>query len=152
MFKIATSGRPVPFWSIFPGASPPVSFAPPSLSKLRLLVGRWVSPNTPYDPRTESVDTPAITQAADMISRAQRLIIYAENCTLPSSLSPPLFAQLSEIGNIPITMSLQGLGALDDSSEQSLDMFSVHDSAYASLVMQKTDRCPRHLIRWLRDG
>ena len=32
----------------------------PSLSKLRLLVGRWVSPKTPYDPRTEPFDMPAI--------------------------------------------------------------------------------------------
>ena len=46
----------------------------------------------------------------------------------------------------------QGLGAFDETSEQSPNMFSMHSSGYANLVMQKTDHRLWDLIGWPCDG
>ena len=81
----------------------------------------------------------AIKQAADIINSAQRPIIYAGNGSLSSPLGPPLLAKLSEIGNIPVTTTLQGLGAFDESSERSLHVLGRHSSAYANLAIQNAN-------------
>ncbi|KAF9218232.1 putative glyoxylate carboligase [Gyrodon lividus] len=80
-----------------------------------------------------------IQQAASLINQAQRPVIYAGNGVLSSSLGPKLLAQLAEQGNIPVTTTLQGLGAFDETSEKSLHMLGMHGSAYANLAMQQAD-------------
>ena len=93
--------------------------------------------------RTEdgvSIDVLVIKQAADMINGAQRPIIYAGNGVLSSPLGPPLLlTKLSEIGNIPVTTTLRGVGAFDESSERSLHMLSMHSSACTNLAIRNAD-------------
>jgi len=97
-------------------------------------------PKNPLQPNDEvAIDTVAIKQAADMINGAQRPIIYAGNGVLSSPLGPALLAKLSEVGNIPVTTTLQGLGAFDEASDRSLHMLGMHGSAYANLAIQNAD-------------
>jgi acetolactate synthase-1/2/3 large subunit len=84
-------------------------------------------------------DRNLIRQAAALINQAQKPIIYAGNGILSSPLGPKLLAQLSEQGNIPVTTTLQGLGAFDETNERSLHMLGMHGSAYANLAMQQAD-------------
>jgi acetolactate synthase-1/2/3 large subunit len=135
-FKIATCGRPGPVLVDLPkdvtadvlkSALPYKATTPGSPLGL---------PSNPLEPPP---DIALIRQAAALINQAQRPIIYAGNGVLSSPLGPKLLAQLSEQGNIPVTTTLQGLGAFDETNERSLHMIGMHGSAYANLAIQQAD-------------
>ena len=139
-FKIATSGRPGPVLVDLPKDVTAGILRTPLPFKATTPGRPLGLPKNPLKYKDEvSVDMLAISQAADMINNAQRPIIYAGNGVLSSPLGPPLLAKLSEIGNIPVTTTLQGLGAFDESSERSLHMLGMHGSAYANLAIQHAD-------------
>jgi acetolactate synthase I/II/III large subunit len=139
-FKIATSGRPGPVLVDLPKDVTAGILRTP-LPYKATTPGRPLGlPKNPLQSKDEvSVDLLAIKQAADLINGAQRPVIYAGNGVLSSPLGPTLLTKLSEIGNIPVTTTLQGLGAFDESSERSLHMLGMHGSAYANLAIQNAD-------------
>ena len=138
-FKIACSGRPGPVLVDLPKdvtatvlrTALPYKATTPGFS-LGL-------PSNPLQPSEPPTDISLVQQAAQLINQAQRPIIYAGNGVLSSPLGPKLLAQLSEKGNIPVTTTLQGLGAFDETNERSLHMLGMHGSAYANLAMQQAD-------------
>jgi acetolactate synthase I/II/III large subunit len=139
-FKIATSGRPGPVLVDLPKDVTAGVLRTP-------LPYKATTPGTPLglptNPLQSNSQTPTdlmmIKQAADMINQAQRPIIYAGNGVLSSSMGPALLKQLAKEGNIPVTTTLQGLGAFDELDEMSLHMLGMHGSAYANFAMQEAD-------------
>ena len=139
-FKIATSGRPGPVLVDLPKDVTAGILRTPLPFKATTPGRPLGLPKNPLLPKDEiSIDMLAIKEAADLINGAQRPIVYAGNGVLSSPLGPVLLAKLSEIGNIPVTTTLQGLGAFDESSERSLHMLGMHGSAYANLAIQNAD-------------
>ena len=139
-FKIATSGRPGPVLVDLPKDVTAGILRTPLPFKATTPGRPLGLPKNPLLPKDEiSIDMLAIKEAADMINAAQRPIVYAGNGVLSSPLGPVLLAKLSEIGNIPVTTTLQGLGGFDESSERSLHMLGMHGSAYANLAIQHAD-------------
>lgn len=134
-FKIATSGRPGPVLVDLPKdvtaailrTALPFKSTTPGHSSL------------PTNPLATPPDMSSIRQAAKLINGARRPVIYAGNGVLSSPKGPVLLAQLSNQGNIPVTTTLQGLGAYDELDEKSLHMLGMHGSAYANLAMQQAD-------------
>ncbi|KAH7929619.1 acetolactate synthase [Leucogyrophana mollusca] len=137
-FKIATSGRPGPVLVDLPKDVTAGILRTPLPFKATT-PGSYTIPVNPLQPIASPTDMALIQQAADLINQAQRPIIYAGNGVLSSSLGPKLLAQLAEQGNIPVTTTLQGLGAFDETNEKSLHMLGMHGSAYANLAMQHAD-------------
>ncbi|KAH7914000.1 thiamine diphosphate-binding protein [Hygrophoropsis aurantiaca] len=137
-FKIASSGRPGPVLVDLPKDVTAGILRTP-LPYKATTPGAYTIPVNPLQPVTSPTDMPLIQQAADLINQAQRPIIYAGNGVLSSSLGPKLLAQLAEQGNIPVTTTLQGLGAFDETNEKSLHMLGMHGSAYANIAMQQAD-------------
>ncbi|THV04009.1 acetolactate synthase [Dendrothele bispora CBS 962.96] len=138
-FKIATSGRPGPVLVDLPKDVTAGILKTPLPYKATtpgINLGLPMNPLQALEPPT---DTTLIKQAAALINQAQRPIIYAGNGVLASPMGPKLLAELSEKGNIPVTTTLQGLGAFDETSERSLHMLGMHGSAYANLAMQGAD-------------
>ncbi|KAF7799616.1 hypothetical protein EIP86_010854 [Pleurotus ostreatoroseus] len=139
-FKIATSGRPGPVLVDLPKDVTAGVLRTP-------LPHKATTPGTPLglptNPLHANHQTPTdllmIKQAADLINQAQRPVIYAGNGVLSSPLGPKLLKQLAKEGNIPITTTLQGLGAFDELDDLSLHMLGMHGSAYANLAMQEAD-------------
>ncbi|KDQ19764.1 hypothetical protein BOTBODRAFT_125177 [Botryobasidium botryosum FD-172 SS1] len=137
-FKIATTGRPGPVLVDLPKdvtagilrTALPFKATTPGVN-LEL-------PSNPLA-STGPVDSASIMQAADLINQAKRPIIYAGNGVLSSPEGPELLARLAKEGNIPVTTTLQGLGAFDEMDERSLHMLGMHGSAYANLAMQEAD-------------
>ncbi|KAH9952022.1 acetolactate synthase [Amylocystis lapponica] len=136
-FKIATSGRPGPVLVDLPKDI--------TAGVLRsALPYKATTPGTPLGlPSNPLKDGPTdmvlINQAAALINQAQRPVIYAGHGVLSSPLGPKLLKQLAEQGNIPVTTTLQGLGAFDELDEKSLHMLGMHGSAYANIAMQRAD-------------
>lgn len=138
-FKIATSGRPGPVLVDLPKDITAGVLRTP-LPYKATTPGRPLGlPSNPLHATEAQADVQLIRQAAELINQAQRPIIYAGHGVLSSPLGPKLLKQLSQEGNIPVTTTLQGLGAFDELDEKSLHMLGMHGSAYANLAMQEAD-------------
>ena len=74
-----------------------------------------------------------------LIHRAERPIIYAGAGAISSDQAVQLLRELAEKANIPVTTTLQGMGAFDELSPLSLHMLGMHGSVYANLAMQNAD-------------
>ncbi|KAK7455155.1 Acetolactate synthase, mitochondrial [Stygiomarasmius scandens] len=138
-FKIATSGRPGPVLVDLPKDVTAGILKTPLPYKATtpgINLGLPMNPLQALEPPT---DIALIKQAAELINQAQRPIIYAGNGVLASPMGPKFLAELAEKGNIPVTTTLQGLGAFDETNEKSLHMLGMHGSAYANFAMQQAD-------------
>jgi len=135
-FKIATPGRPGPALVDLP-ENATAGILRASLPFKATTPGRPLGlPKIPLQPKDEvSIDMLAIKQAADMINGARQPIIYTGNGVLYFPLGPALLAQLSEIENIPVTATLQGLGVFNEASDRSLHILGMHGSACVNIVL-----------------
>ena len=138
-FKIATSGRPGPVLVDLPKDVTAGILRTPLPFKATTPGLSLGLPSNPLQLLEPPTDMGLITQAATLINQSQRPIIYAGNGVLSSPEGPKLLTALAEHGNIPVTTTLQGLGAFDENSEKSLHMLGMHGSAYANLAMQQAD-------------
>ncbi|KAI0345110.1 acetolactate synthase [Trametopsis cervina] len=139
-FKIATSGRPGPVLVDLPKDVTAGVLRTPLPYKNTTPGTPLGLPTNPLQSHTQTpTDLLLIKQAADMINKAERPLIYAGNGVLSSPLGPKLLRQLAKQGNIPVTTTLQGLGAFDELDDLSLHMLGMHGSAYANLAMQEAD-------------
>ncbi|PIL24358.1 hypothetical protein GSI_14111 [Ganoderma sinense ZZ0214-1] len=138
-FKIATSGRPGPVLVDLPKDITAGILKTPLPFKATTPGRPLGLPSNPLLPTDQSIDHASIRQAAELINQAKRPVIYAGNGILSSPLGPKLLKQIADEGNIPITTTLQGLGAFDELDEKSLHMLGMHGSAYANLAMQQAD-------------
>lgn len=138
-FKIATSGRPGPVLVDLPKDVTAGILRTPLPYKATTPGLSLGLPSNPLQMLEPPAEMALLKQAAELINQAQRPIIYAGNGVLSSPLGPKLLAELSAKGNIPVTTTLQGLGAFDETNEKSLHMLGMHGSAYANLAMQQAD-------------
>jgi acetolactate synthase-1/2/3 large subunit len=138
-FKIATSGRPGPVLVDLPKDVTAGILRVPLPYKATTPGVNLGLPMNPLQMLEPPTDIELIQQAAKLINQAQRPVIYAGNGVLSSPMGPKLLAELSELGNIPVCTTLQGLGAFDETNERSLHMLGMHGSAYANLAMQNAD-------------
>lgn len=81
----------------------------------------------------------SIRRVAELINIAKKPIIYAGQGIISSPNGPELLKELADKASIPVTTTLQGLGAFDELDEKSLHMLGMHGSAYANMSMQNAD-------------
>ncbi|KAF8344239.1 thiamine diphosphate-binding protein [Cantharellus anzutake] len=136
-FKIAVSGRPGPVLVDLPKDVTAGILRTPLPFKSTTPGAHLGLPENPVVSHT--TDHELIKQAADLINQAQRPLVYAGNGILSSPQGPELLRQLAQEGNIPVTTTLQGIGAFDELDDKSLHMLGMHGSAYANLAMQDAD-------------
>ncbi|KAI9298000.1 large subunit of biosynthetic type acetolactate synthase [Neoconidiobolus thromboides FSU 785] len=134
-FHIATTGRP----------GPVLVDLPKDITASILNQHIPAEPKIPtfsvsdLDPTREANKKKTIARVAKLINMAERPVIYAGNGLLNSIEGPELLKQLAELGDIPVTTTLQGLGAFDELDSRSLHMLGMHGSAYANLAIQHAD-------------
>jgi acetolactate synthase I/II/III large subunit len=80
-----------------------------------------------------------IKRVANLINVSKKPVIYAGAGVLGHEDGPKLLRELSEKAQIPVTTTLQGLGAYDEMDPKSLHMLGMHGSAYANMSMQEAD-------------
>lgn len=137
-FEIATSGRPGPVLVDLPkdvtGAvlsrPIPVTSSLPTHPSAATLAAREMSKR-----QLEAT----IRRSANLINIAKKPVIYAGQGVLSSPEGPRLLKVLSDKASIPVTTTLQGLGAYDEMDPKSLHMLGMHGSAYANMAMQEAD-------------
>lgn len=131
-FEIATSGRPGPVLVDLPKdvTASVLRQAIPTTSAL---------PSLPLAEMQQAVPIKTIARVADLINGAKRPVIYAGHGVLSSKDGPRLLKELADKASIPVTTTLQGLGAFDELDEKALHMLGMHGAAYANMSMQEAD-------------
>ena len=137
-FEIATSGRPGPVLVDLPKDVTggilrhpiPMSSTLPAHPSAATLAARELS--------RQQLDG-AIERVARLINVAKKPVLYVGQGMIATPEGPELLRELSEKAAIPVTTTLQGLGAFDELSERSLHMLGMHGSAYANMAIQEAD-------------
>ena len=141
-FEIATSGRPGPVLVDLPkDITAGVLTKPLPGGSTASIPGRsssTSSSSSSRSPPSTSVMS-AIHKTAKALNKASRPILYVGAGILAHPEGPKLLKALSDNGNIPVTTTLQGMGAFDELDPKSLHMLGMHGSAYANLAMQTAD-------------
>lgn len=79
-----------------------------------------------------------ISMAANAINKSKRPVLYVGGGVISANAAEELTA-FAEKANLPVTMTLMGLGSYDQNKAQSLDMLGMHGSAYANYAVQDCD-------------
>jgi acetolactate synthase-1/2/3 large subunit len=126
-FYIATSGRPGPVLIDLPKdvTAGKAEFTWPEV-KIRS-----------YNPTYEG-NKWMITQAAHLIAKSKKAVIIAGGGVILSGGSKEL-RELAEFTNIPVTMTLMGLGSFPGTHKLSLGMPGMHGTYYANKAIQESD-------------
>jgi len=127
-FYVATTGRPGPVFVDLP-KDVTAAMMPDEVYDEPYLPG--------YHIREAGTST-EIERAAAMINNAKRPVFYVGNGVIQSGASA-VMRQCAEAGNIPVTTTLQGLGAFDENDPKSLHMLGMHGSAYANWAVRDAD-------------
>jgi acetolactate synthase-1/2/3 large subunit len=90
-----------------------------------------------YRVRTEG-HARQITTAAKAINKSKRPVLYVGGGVIAANATKELRA-MAEKANLPVTMTLMGLGSYDQTRPESLDMLGMHGSAYANFAVQECD-------------
>jgi acetolactate synthase I/II/III large subunit len=137
-FDIATSGRP----------GPVLVDLPKDVTGGILRRPIRTQPSLPSHPSAASMAAKnhskrqletTIARVANLVNIAQKPIIYAGQGMLASPEGPKILKELSDKAQIPVTTTLQGLGAYDELDPKSLHMLGMHGAAYANMAMQEAD-------------
>ncbi|KAF1920801.1 thiamine diphosphate-binding protein [Ampelomyces quisqualis] len=137
-FEIATSGRPGPVLVDLPKdvtagtlqrAIPMSSTLPTSVSAASIAAREL----------TRRQLEGSIRRSADLLNIAKKPVIYAGQGVIQAEGGTQLLKELADKAKIPVTTTLQGLGAFDELDPKSLHMLGMHGSAYANMAMQEAD-------------
>ncbi|TPX56193.1 acetolactate synthase [Powellomyces hirtus] len=136
-FHIATSGRPGPVLVDLPKDV--------TAGTLTKAIKGGVGPSIPgrkplaSDAETSPATLATIEAVAQALNKAQKPVLYVGAGMMGNAEGPEILRQLVEKANVPVTTTLQGLGAFDEEDPRSLHMLGMHGSAYANLAMQTAD-------------
>lgn len=127
-FYIASAGRPGPVLIDLPKdvTTGKTDFIWPDSIKMRT-----------YKPTYEG-NRYMINQAAHMIAKAKRPVLVAGGGVIASGASKEL-KELAEYTDVPVTMTLMGLGGFPGSHKLSLGMPGMHGTYYANKSIQESD-------------
>lgn len=130
-FYLARSGRPGPVLIDFPKdlqvetTTEEIDYDPPMK-----LPG--------YRPETKPVSSAQIRQVLAAIRRSRKPILYVGGGAINSDAAAELY-KFAKRTNIPVTMTLMGLGAFPGRDPQSLHMLGMHGTAYSNFAINDAD-------------
>jgi len=127
-FHIASTGRPGPVLIDLPKdvSAGMTEYIKPKEVQLRS-----------YNP-TYQGNKWVIKQAAGLIAKAKKPVILAGGGVILSGASKEL-TELAKLTNVPVTMTLMGLGGFPGSHKLSMGMLGMHGTYYANKAVQSAD-------------
>lgn len=137
-FEIATSGRPGPVLVDLP-KDVTAGVLRRAIPTDTALPGLPSAASRAMAELTQKQALESISRVAKLINIAKKPVIYAGNGVICSENGPALLRELADKASIPVTTTLQGLGAFDELDEKSLHMLGMHGAAYANMAMQEAD-------------
>ena len=129
-FHLANTGRPGPVLIDIPKdiGLQEFDYQPVEPGTVRL---RGYRPNVKGNPRQ-------INQALNLIRQARQPLLYVGGGAIASGAHAEL-QRLAEIFQIPVTTTLMGKGAFDESHPLAVGMLGMHGTAYANFAVSECD-------------
>lgn len=127
-FHIATTGRP----------GPVLIDIPVDVSKGELEYHRPEVANLPGYKPTYKGHTRQIKQAADMIAKARKPLLYVGGGVIASEASKEL-KELAELMQLPVTTTMMGKGAFPEDHHLWIGMPGMHGAKYTNYSITETD-------------
>lgn len=129
-FKIALEGRP----------GPVVVDIPKNIQNelVELEDFPTVAKNTTTIPQRKDLNCSTLCCIAELINNSKRPIIYAGGGVVNSNASTKL-NEFSKKSNIPVALSLMGLGAFPANNELSLGMLGMHGAPFTNYLLNEAD-------------
>jgi acetolactate synthase-1/2/3 large subunit len=127
-FHVATSGRPGPVFVDLPKDVTAAVLDKPVHDQ----------PYLPGYHVREAGTSSEIQRAAEMINQAKQPVFYVGQGAILSG-GVDLLREAANKASIPVTTTLQGLGAFDEHDDLSLHMLGMHGAAYANWAMRDAD-------------
>jgi len=128
-FHIATTGRP----------GPVLIDVPKDVQQAQIVPDYDAPMNLPgYHVENRLARPEQIAQVAAAIKRSRRPVIYSGGGVIQSGAATEL-RELVKKTNMPVTMTLMGLGAFPNEDPLSLDMLGMHGSVYSNLAVDQAD-------------
>ncbi|KAI1083115.1 acetolactate synthase [Whalleya microplaca] len=137
-FDIATSGRPGPVLVDLP-KDVTAGVLRKAIPTESALPGLPSAASRAAMEATKKQLQASLRRVAGLIAIAKQPIIYAGQGVILSEGGPALLKELADKASIPVTTTLQGLGAFDELDEKSLYMLGMHGSAFANMAIQEAD-------------
>ena len=125
-FRISMSGKP----------GPVLIDIPKDVQTTMVEFEEWPEPGMPDTPPCPN--RIMIKEAADVINEAKRPVIYAGGGAARSGAWETVL-HLAEKANIPVAMSLMGLGIIPPDHPLSMGMLGMHGSSHANRAMEECD-------------
>jgi acetolactate synthase-1/2/3 large subunit len=137
-FEIAKSGRPGPVLVYIPrDTATGVARNPVPMDhslKRRLNSTGIATSSHPLHSFDNTLD-----RIARLVNIAKKPILYVGQGMLARPDGPAILKEFADKACIPVTTSLQGLGAFDELDPKALHMLGLHGAAYANLAIQNAD-------------
>ena len=137
-FEIATSGRPGPVLVDLPKDVTAAILRRPIPMQSTIPTSPSAASKATQDLSKKQLHA-TVKRVAKLVNMAKKPVIYAGQGVLGNPKGPALLKELSDKAQIPVTTTLQGLGAFDELDPKSLRMLGMHGSAYANMAMQEAD-------------
>ncbi|KAF2490763.1 acetolactate synthase [Lophium mytilinum] len=83
--------------------------------------------------------TKALDRVAHLVNISKKPILYVGQGMLAHPFGFDILKEFADKASIPVTTSLQGLGAFDELDPKALHMLGLHGSGYANMAMQEAD-------------
>lgn len=137
-FQIACSGRPGPVLVDIPASV--------ALGEVRYFEGAntHIAQHLPPISQASFLSPPhdleaALENVARLVDVAKKPVLYVGQGMLARPEGPRILNEFADKAKVPVTTSLQGLGAFDEKDPKALHMLGLHGSGYANLAMQEAD-------------
>ena len=127
-FYIASTGRPGPVLVDIPVDVSVAKYRSDGSTKMEL---------PGYKIKTKG-HSKQIEVAARAINKSKKPVLYVGGGVVSANAAEEL-RSLAQKANVPVTMTLLGLGCYDQNRAESLDMLGMHGSAYANYAVQECD-------------
>jgi acetolactate synthase I/II/III large subunit len=137
-FEVAVSGRPGPVLLEIPRnvisstllhGTPTISLLPNTLSAVS-----FHALNGSFKSIHETLD-----RVARLVNMAKKPVLYVGQGMLAHPEGPSVLKEFADKSCIPVTTSLQGLGAFDELDCKALHMLGLHGTGYANMAIQEAD-------------
>eukprot|EP00948_MAST-09A_sp_MAST-9A-sp1_P003565 g3565.t1 len=140
-FYIATSGRPGPVLVDLPKdvTAGVLNVRPDSMPRIASRMVQKSKHETLAMQMGGDAPGQKLEEVLRLIFTAKKPLIYAGQGVLQGEGGVELLRELAHKAQIPVTTTLQGMGAFDELDPLSLHMLGMHGSAYANYAMQDAD-------------
>ncbi|KAK7905502.1 hypothetical protein LTR67_000225 [Exophiala xenobiotica] len=138
-FQIATTGRPGPVLVLLPPHISLQTLQRPARFDSFLSQRLYPGGGSVGSGSRDNESNQTLHRIAQLVNTAKKPVLYVGQGMMGHPEGAKVLKEFADKTAIPVTTSLQGLGAFDELDRKALHMLGLHGTAYANLAIQEAD-------------